>query len=243
MVGGCHVTRYALVLTALALLALPAAAGATFPGDNGLIAFENDDLGGIYTIKPNGSERDRLADGFEPSWSPNGKKIVYAADRGIDDTELYTMSPNGKHKHRLTKDNKSEWEPTYSPDGRQIAFRTGRFRGALGTLYVMKADGSHVKKVGKGRNPDWSVPVTGGNDGLIAYSNTEAPDPCAGTEETFTVKPNGKHETLLPFGCVASEMPSWSSDDSTWRSLAMCPRVAPMLRWSTRPTLPTAGRS
>jgi Tol biopolymer transport system component len=196
----------------LTLMLLPASAGATFPGDNGRIAFQNDTLGGIYTIDEDGSDRDKLADGFEPSWSPSGKRMVFVKETGpLDDTEVFTMKANGKDKHRITHDNVYEWEPVYSPDAKQLAYRTGKFRSAEGKLYVSDADGSHRKQLANGQNPDWSVGVDGAKDGLIAYSG-ESTDPCFTELELFTVKPNGNGKTLLPFGCNTATMPSWSPD-------------------------------
>ncbi len=198
----------------IAALALPASAGASFPGDNGDIVFQNDSLGGIYSIHPDGSDRDKLADGFEPSWAASGKRIIYVAHAdpaGLDDTEIYTMKANGKDKHRITHDNVNQWEPVLSPDSKQIAYRTGKFRSAEGKLFVADADGGHRAKLGNGKNPDWSMGFKGARDGLIAYSG-ESTGPCFTEPELFIVKPNGHGRTLLPFGCNTALFPSWGPD-------------------------------
>jgi Tol biopolymer transport system component len=202
----------AIVLTVLGVLGLPAGANATFPGDNGLIAFQNDTLGGIYTIKADGSARKEISDGFEPSWSANGKRIVFVMEKGAD-TEVFTMSASGKHRHRLTDDKKWEWEPVLSPNGKQVAFRTGEFRGDTGPIYVMDIDGSHRRRIVEiGKNPDWSRAFGKAKHGLIAFTLYDAPDPCFGTFEIATVKPTGKGQKLLPFGCRTSLFPSWRPD-------------------------------
>ena len=63
-----------------AVLALPAAASAAYPGANGKIFF---DVGGgsgaaILSIQPDGSDRQRLIDrGREPAVSADGRQIVF----------------------------------------------------------------------------------------------------------------------------------------------------------------------
>ena len=73
-----------LVLTTLATLALAPDAAATFPGRNGLIAFQADigDNGPqIFTIRSNGHQLRQIThvDGVAalPDWSPDGRRIVF----------------------------------------------------------------------------------------------------------------------------------------------------------------------
>jgi hypothetical protein len=84
-----------LVACAVAVLGLSEKAEATFPGKNGRIAYMG--KGGIYTIYPGGGDRAQLThnrgSGW-PSYSPNGKKIVYKGWDGHDD-EIYTMNAGG----------------------------------------------------------------------------------------------------------------------------------------------------
>ncbi len=195
-------SRAGALVAALALVA-PAGASATFPGDNGLIAFQDDSIGGIYTINPDGSQRTRLGDGFEPAWSPSGRRIAFVKNTsgGIGNTELFTMKSNGSHTQRVTHSAGSEWEPAYSADGKRIVYRVGKFRSAGGKLYTIPAGGGARKKLGTGQNPDWSVETQGAAKGLIVSADDDAPDPCFGSIELFTQTPAGRHRTLLPFGC------------------------------------------
>jgi Tol biopolymer transport system component len=62
------------------------AAGSAFPGDNGRIVFQSTRDGGppeIYSMNPDGTDQRRLtntpAGNFEPSFSPDGRTIVFGA--------------------------------------------------------------------------------------------------------------------------------------------------------------------
>jgi TolB protein len=92
-----------LVACAAALLALSEKAEATFPGKNGRIAYTDWDSGKdyeIYTINPDGSGKRQLThnntDDLDPSYSPDGKNIVYAGQDGPKgDLEIYTINARG----------------------------------------------------------------------------------------------------------------------------------------------------
>ena len=71
-----------MVASAVALLAVSQKAEATFPGKNGRIAYSAFDLDGgvdetIYTIKPGGGAKTKLTRGYQPSFSPDGKRFAY----------------------------------------------------------------------------------------------------------------------------------------------------------------------
>ena len=71
-----------MVASAVALLAVSQKAEATFPDKNGRIAYSAFDLDGgvdekIYTIKPGGGTKTKLTRGYQPSFSPDGKRFAY----------------------------------------------------------------------------------------------------------------------------------------------------------------------
>jgi hypothetical protein len=71
-----------LVACAVALFAVSQKAEATFPGKNGKIAYSAFDFDGgvdetIYTIKPGRGAKTKLTRGYQPSFSPDGKRFVY----------------------------------------------------------------------------------------------------------------------------------------------------------------------
>jgi hypothetical protein len=103
-----------LMACAVVMLALSEKAEATFPGKNGRIAYSAFDFDGgvdetIYTIKPGGGAKTKLTRGYQPSYSPNGKRIAYtriiSRDAGPPISDIYTIKVGGGGKFRVTHTN------------------------------------------------------------------------------------------------------------------------------------------
>lgn len=88
-------TLTAAAIAAAALIA-PTTALATFPGDNGLIAFSRD--GDIWTVAPDGTGEKRLTTGAHedgnPEWSADGREL-YFTRAGDDGHHIYRMKADG----------------------------------------------------------------------------------------------------------------------------------------------------
>ena len=126
-----------LVASGVALLAPSDPASATFPGQNGRIAFQSnrvtqDNPEGDYEIfkmNPDGSDIEQLTSNSSidstPSYSPNGKKITFERSVGSTDpyAEIYVMNSDGSNKTRLTNNQARDVYPV-SPDGKKIYFAT-----------------------------------------------------------------------------------------------------------------------
>ena len=87
-----------------------------------------------------------------------GYKLLVTMVR-TGDTEIYLVDPHWGDARNLTRSPKSEERyPCWSPDGKQIAFISDR--DGPPNLYVMKADGSGVRRLTRTRAvcymPSWS---------------------------------------------------------------------------------------
>ena len=130
-------TRQQLCGLGLAVMLLwcwPAAAHATFPGQNGKIAFGGTagGVGGIHVIEPDGTGLTRLPIvGSDAAWSPNGRRVAFVKS-GADVGGLYVASADGSGETLLratsevstpsTTTSNYGYEPTWSPDGSAIAY-------------------------------------------------------------------------------------------------------------------------
>ncbi len=154
-------------LLGLATLAGLTAAGspaqAAFPGANGKLACygsinragSNPEAGttfGIFTINPDGSQYTLLTNNgggppgeapndTSPSYSPDGKRIVFDSTRTGSGSELFTMNADGSQQRRLTFFPGDDGAPHFSPDGRQIVWTSSQV-GNQFDVWRMNADGS-----------------------------------------------------------------------------------------------------
>src|SRR5438093_272252 len=81
--------------------------------------------------------------------------------------DVYAVDADGTGLTRLTTDPADDFDPTWSPDGRQIAFRTTR--DGNDEIYVMDADGSHQRNLTNDPADDWS-PAWSPDGTRIAYA-------------------------------------------------------------------------
>jgi TolB protein len=105
--------------------------------------------GGIQVVDANGSNLTRLTDGGGGlDWSPDGQRIAFARNG-----DIYVINADGSGLTRLTNHPGEDTWPAWSPDNRQIVFRSTRDGDYY--IYVMNADGSGLTRLTDGNNPDW----------------------------------------------------------------------------------------
>src|SRR5206468_7233597 len=124
-----------LALLVIALLALASPAHASFPGQNGKIAFERCDLFGqpdapcdIWTMNADGSGQVNLTQTTTmsevlPQWSADGQKIVFVARDIHGNSAIDTMNADGTNVTTVTTTFGSCFgAPGWSPDNQKIVF-------------------------------------------------------------------------------------------------------------------------
>ena len=123
-----------------ASLVLAPGALATFPGDNGAIAFSRG--GDIWTINPDGTGEKRLTSGAEhddraPEWSPDGREIFFERT-GSEGPHIYRMNADGGAVAWV----RPGADPQLSGDGRQLAYLGEDAESSRPAAFVAKRDGS-----------------------------------------------------------------------------------------------------
>jgi eukaryotic-like serine/threonine-protein kinase len=102
----------------------------SFSKDGQWVAYVNFPEGTLWRSKADGSQQMQLSypplTALLPSWSPDGKQIVFYAVAQGQGAKLYTVSVDGGRPLQLIpEDSSEEYDPSWSPDGTRIAFGGG----------------------------------------------------------------------------------------------------------------------
>ena len=114
----------------------------------------------IYVMDADGQNEQRLTENrqndFYPSWSPDGERIAFEADRkgDFENPEIYVMDTDGGNQQKLTENRRSDLQPTWSPDSKRIAFVS--WRDGNPEIYVMDADGKNPQRLTNNPHDDVS---------------------------------------------------------------------------------------
>jgi len=190
-------------LAATLLASTGAAARASGPARNGLVAFVRCcGPAGIEVIRPDGSGEHRiyraLADDapLTPSWSPDGRLLAFVP--GASRPGVWVMRANGTSRRRVTVGNGDALFPSWSPGGRWLVFADiSSPGGRRHDLYVVRASGSGVRRLTRAPvdelHPAWSP------DGrVIVYERGR---------DLWSTTPGGRRQHLLARNASS---PSWS---------------------------------
>ncbi len=166
----------------------------------------------IYIAQRNGSNRSKLADGYQADWSPDGKQIVFAYNKWVD-SHLYSaimaISPDGSGLKELFVAEPDQYiiAPLWSPTGNYMAFALAQYSiqnpaGNERDIYVINANGSNPRNItasyedaeGKawGSEVSWSF-----DEQFIAYSFSKGQWPLISNLIGITELTTGKSAAIL----------------------------------------------
>ena len=95
------------------------AKAAALPKSAGRLVFQTSTGGDIYVINADGSGLQRITDGMDPVWSPDGQQIAFS--RWRDPRGVWVADADGSNERRVFDWSEARY-PSWSPDGEQIVF-------------------------------------------------------------------------------------------------------------------------
>lgn len=176
------------------------------PDGNNIVytAYDADGHRRIWMMDAEGRNPTEMIDGFDPSWSPDGRTIVFAraVREGTDrTTDIWLMNADGTDPRRLTIERaKSETAPRFSPDGRTIVYEMTwtavessgnepQSRQILREIWMVDLDGSNARQVTTfaGARPNFTM------DGRVVFSMTRA-----GSHDIWMIQPTVPNSVSRP---------------------------------------------
>ena len=155
----------------------------------------------------------------DPSWSPDGRWIVYVSDAespdGVSRKRLWIAPTTGSGPHRrLTSGHDGnedfrDWYPAWSPDGEAIAFSSDR--GGETHIWVVPAAGGEprpVTRIPLGVSPSITAPRWSPDGRQLAYPGVVDGD----NLEIFLVPLEGGERRRFTFDPTTNVYPDWSPD-------------------------------
>jgi Tol biopolymer transport system component len=215
-----------VIAAVVALVGASTPAYATYPGHNGLIAFQADTGSGsqIYTVRPNGHDLRQIThvdgEALQPDWAPDGRTIVFEFDRANPPPfcSVEIMNADGSGMVDLTGDrNGCEAQPSFTPDGQRIVFERFDDITFVDAIWSMDLTGGDRHQITTGVDngvTDPNVSPDGNTLSFVAVDNLFGPppnfDPAQGL---FSSDLNGNDlSQLLPFTLDLAIKHDWAPD-------------------------------
>lgn len=165
---------------------------ASYSPDGGWVAWHTS--GNIVVARADGTQPRILTAGALPTWSADGRRIVFADDVGPnrDREGLFVVDLDGTGR-RLLVDNEVETQTsdiTVSPSTGEIAYTQTDFGGGATRVFIVEPDGTDRRELpNTGIDPNLSTDIDFADDGSrIAFS---AHDPSTNGVALFSIRTDG----------------------------------------------------
>jgi Tol biopolymer transport system component len=159
----------------------------------------------------------------QPAWSPDGRRIAFASDRGTGElTGIWRIDVTGGNLTRLTRPRPAnggggDTSPAWSPDGRWIWFDSDRATAFESKIFKMRPDGTGARRVTV--TPEGiseSAPDVSPDGRRVVFVSTRAHDDQFGefANDLWTMRPDGSDARRLTVDSRTRNeyMPQWTAD-------------------------------
>ena len=136
----------------------------------------------------------------EPSWSPDGRFLVFTSDRG-GKPQIYRIAVEGGHPERITFEGSYNTRAIYSPDGTKLALvhrNAGQYR--IGLLDLENGALQTLTESGLDESPSFAP-----NGSMILYATTNSDG-----SALAAVSPDGRMRQRLAVQTGGVRDPAWS---------------------------------
>ena len=152
-------------------------------------------------------------------WSPDGKTLVYCAERN-GDYNVWGIPFNGGEEFQLTTSKGLDDGPEYTPDGKFIYFNS--VRSGMMKIWRMNPDGSGQEQVSFGKYNDWFAHISPDGKQMVYVSypadvpaNSHPHNKRVLLQIQKTNSPEAKVLSYIYGGQGTMNVPSWSPDGKT----------------------------
>jgi len=182
---------------------------------DGRIAYDGNP--GVWVTDSKRKQPTQLTDasGTQPSWSPDGSRVVFSSvPSNGDDHDLFTIDASGDDStvRQITRNSDGvrtdDFLPAWSPDRTSIAFirKSPGDSCAPGDVWIVNANGGNAHPIvslpSDERHPTWSP-----NGRKIVFSSN-----LNGTYDLYAVEADGSHRVRLTRTAKDDVGPSWGAN-------------------------------
>jgi Tol biopolymer transport system component len=157
----------------------------------------------IWTMRPDGTHKRRLAAGQLARWSPDGRRIVFGRWIG-DHASLFILDLGSHRMTRLTTSPLYDEPAGWSPDGRTILF-TRDNPGSGSDIYSIAADGSSLRRLSRAASDDYACAFSPNGSEILFTSNR------TGHDQVFIMRADGANARNISRSVTDDEATQWHS--------------------------------
>ena len=171
----------------------------------------------IYVMDADGNNQIRLTNhpehDYQPSWSPDGRRIAFVSVRNGGNRQIYVMDSNGKNVKLLTNGSLGSY-PAWSPDGQTIAYNGSEkdnwVEDVHSGIFLIAPDGSNRRKLAGDIPVSDTEPAWSPDSQRIAFVSWRED----WTGDIGVMDADGRNSKRLTHTPVNESHPTWSPDGS-----------------------------